>query len=607
MGLLQRALETYEANMDRVGVYYDGESEPLAPVAHRAGESGIVITLSQKGQFLSAEKSKASILFPVTEDSINRTSIGAIKNPHPLCDKLSYLGTEYYISGLERWANSAFTHDTVKCVLAYMRRGTLMDDLAQYGIGKAKADPETIVRWHINGFPVGMEGACWKDRTLFDAYTKYYMAESVLNKHNFCMVSGEHDSCITEKHPGLIFGNTKFISTNENGAITFSGRFTNAEQACTVSFIASQKAHNALRWLISNQGSIYGKKTKDEGDNRCAFLCWNPQGEEILNPVDSLLGFASDTIIKPSDYKDKLNSTLLSFKEDRQLDGTETAVTASFEAATKGRVAITYYSEFTVKNLLDRMKAWDEYCCWVGIRNYRGFQIPKLLHGVVQTPNLLDIIDYAYGTLQGKQFETAAKTIRQQIQRLVVCKMNQGGIPPESKNLLMQRANHMELYGDDEKWDYLRSRILFVACAAVRKYRHDYRKEEWGMSLEPERKDIGYQYGRLLAVLEKMERDAYDDDEKREPNAVRMQLTYMKRPQRTAQIIWERIRIAYMRHLTPKARNFYHKLIGQIMEQISRFSEEKQKQSLDDTYMLGYYLQRNELYTKKNKEEMTDG
>ena len=43
------------------------------------------------------------------------------------------------------------------------------------------------------------------------------------------------------------------------------------------------------------------------------------------------------------------------------------------------------------------------------------------------------------------------------------------------------------------------------------------------MALEPEKQDRSYQYGRLLAVLEKAERDTYSSDETREPNAIRMQ------------------------------------------------------------------------------------
>ena len=45
-------------------------------------------------------------------------------------------------------------------------------------------------------------------------------------------------------------------------------------------------------------------------------------------------------------------------------------------------------------------------------------------------------------------------------------------------------------------------------------------------------------------------------------------------------------------------------LIGEIMEQISQFSDREQKQPLKDTYLMGYYLQRNELY--KSKEALQE-
>ena len=37
-------------------------------------------------------------------------------------------------------------------------------------------------------------------------------------------------------------------------------------------------------------------------------------------------------------------------------------------------------------------------------------------------------------------------------------------------------------------------------------------------------------FGRLLAVMEKIERDTYDKDEMREPNAIRMQAVFCERP-----------------------------------------------------------------------------
>ena len=62
------------------------------------------------------------------------------------------------------------------------------------------------------------------------------------------------------------------------------------------------------------------------------------------------------------------------------------------------------------------------------------------------------------------------------------------------------------------------------------------------MALEPEKQDRSYQYGRLLAVLEKAERDTYSSDETREPNAIRMQPVFSQRPQYASRILWEQIK-----------------------------------------------------------------
>jgi len=52
---------------------------------------------------------------------------------------------------------------------------------------------------------------------------------------------------------------------------------------------------------------------------------------------------------KPSDYQEQLKSTLLSFRKDHQLQDTDCAVLVSFDAATTGRLAVTYYNEIALK------------------------------------------------------------------------------------------------------------------------------------------------------------------------------------------------------------------------------------------------------------------
>lgn len=65
------------------------------------------------------------------------------------------------------------------------------------------------------------------------------------------------------------------------------------------------------------------------------------------------------------------------------------------------------------------------------------------------------------------------------------------------------------------------------------------------MTLEPEKKDRSYQFGRLLAVLEKVERDTFGSDESREPNAIRQQSVFCQRPLYAANNIESQLERAY--------------------------------------------------------------
>ena len=122
------------------------------------------------------------------------------------------------------------------------------------------------------------------------------------------------------------------------------------------------------------------------------------------------------------------------------------------------------------------------------------------------------------------------------------------------------------------------------------------------MALEPEKKDRSYQFGRLLAVMEKAERDTYDSSEGREPNAIRMQSVFCQRPMYAAGIIEKQLEQAYFPRLNPGSRGWYKSIISQIMEMISQEPQESWNTPLEDSYLMGYYLQRSALYTKHNKD-----
>ena len=121
MGLLQKALETYDALEGLAGIYETGK-EPLAPVGHIVTKAQIEVTIDADGCFVEAKAADTDtkIIIPVTEESAGRTSSPAA---HALCDQLGFL-LEFspdkhalYMDQLERWVGSDYTHPKAAAVL----------------------------------------------------------------------------------------------------------------------------------------------------------------------------------------------------------------------------------------------------------------------------------------------------------------------------------------------------------------------------------------------------------------------------------------------------------------------------------------------------------
>lgn len=121
------------------------------------------------------------------------------------------------------------------------------------------------------------------------------------------------------------------------------------------------------------------------------------------------------------------------------------------------------------------------------------------------------------------------------------------------------------------------------------------------MSLDVDKLDRSYQFGRLLAVMEKIEKD---NDKERETNAIRLLSVYTRRPYQTFKVIYERIRVPYLSKLPYGIQTNYQKLLEEIMAHISALglSDEELNRPLKETYLMGYYLQQNELYKSKSEK-----
>lgn len=588
MGLLQKAVETYDANVSLIGVYQVGR-DPLAPIGHSLTNAGIEITLNARGAFLAArrvEKTEPKILIPVTEDSSGRTSGLAA---HPLCDQLKYIACTnekahaLYLQTLRAWMESPHPHPFLRAVFSYAEGGSILNDLTGAGIldSAERYDEKIMICWRVHGL-ADEEPACWKNRNLFASFAAYYCERISARDRRLCMVEGKTEAAALQHPKGIIpvNGNAKLISANDTSGFTYRGRFSEEWQAASVGYVASQKAHSAIRWLASDQG-VY-----DFSGNRI-FLCWNPQGEALPKPMRRLRGAETEALRKPSDYQEQLKATLLSLRKERQLRDTDSAILVSFDAATTGRLSITDYNELSLGVFLERMQTWDAHCCW-----YAG------KYGI-QALDLFQIVECAFGTPRGSSLAIDDRIQRYHLQRLLDCKVNGGLFPQDVARALAERAS-MPLAYEEAIW----RRILHTACSAIQKYRYDTKQGGDEMAWELDKRDRSFQYGRLLAVMDRAEQDYYyKTQEKRQTNAIKFMNEFRLRPFSVYERVNRHLHQAYLNRVEPWQADRYERLTGEIMESIREFPEDELNKPLSDLYLMGYDLQRNAFFEKNETSE----
>lgn len=592
MGLLQRAIETYDANAALAGVYRENH-DPLAPIGHILTSANLEITLNAQGQFVAArrvDKTEPKILIPVTEESSGRTS-GLCA--HPLCEQLKYVAAskkeahELYLTELGTWKSSPYAHPFLSAVFSYAAGGTIIDDLSGCGLlddKKGGYDEKQLVCWRVIGVD-GEEPACWKNQNLFSSFAQFYSGRISARDPAFCMLEGKTEPAAQQHPKGIIpvNGNAKLISANDSSGFTYRGRFTDEQQAASVGYTASQKAHSALRWLASEQG------VREFSGNRI-FLCWNPEGKAVLKVMRRVRSADAEAVRSPSDYQKKLRSTLLSFRKDHQLNDNDAVILASFDAATTGRLAVTGYNELSLKTFLERMDEWDAHCCW-----YAG------KYGI-QAPNLIGLVDCAFGTQRGAFLETDDRIQRQQLQRLLDCKIGGGVFPFDIVKALTQRASSPLAY-ETQNW----RKIMQAACSALQKYRYDTKQGGNEMAWELDKQDRSFQYGRLLAAMERAEADYYyKTQETRQTNAIKFMAEYRQRPFFVFERINRHLHQAYLPRLDAWQANRYERLVGEIFEILRAFPESELNKPLSDLYLMGYELQRNAFFTKDERTDNTD-
>lgn len=616
---IQKLYDTYENCKSEVGVIGTDKRTPLLPIAHSTQNAHIEVVLNGDGDFLRArmlEKDESVTIIPVTEDSATRSN-GI--TPHPLCDKLKYVAGDYsiyvedngaekfyskYIAQLEDWCSSSYCNRNVNAILYYLRKKVLISDLVGQKLllcdanGKLTQDvklgagnqEDAFIRFKVETLGEG-ESAVWLDSRVYESYINYYL--SLQKDTNLCYIKGQEIPC-SEKHPAKVRNTAdkaKLISANDDTGFTYQGRLgdkNDKNKVVSVGYETSQKAHNALRWLIEKQGYKNGDQV---------VIAWGTKNQiipEFLEDTqDSIFGQEETPVISTeNEFANRLNSAIAGYGCD--LDTKAEVIIMALDAATTGRLSITYYRELDGLDFLNRIEHWHRTCIWQ--HTYK--KVPDGLNekGKVQfkyitfigAPSPRDITFAAYGDKVNEKLKKST------VEKLLSCIIDGAKMPYDLVKSVVNRASNPVSM---DKWEW--QKALTIACALVRKYRYDKFKEVWEMSLDENQKDRSYLFGRLLAVAQQIEEYALNTaGEKRDTNAERLMHQFKLHPYKTWGIISDKIR-PYMARLGSKC-TILTELMMKINSEIP-YEEFTSLKQLDDSYILGYSCQRQVFIDEKNE------
>ena len=612
---------------------------PLLTPGQSTQNAQIDVLLDAQGHIIQAQaitdKISQVTIIPCTEGSIGRTN-GI--TPHPLHDKLQYLAGDYaayggekkpgwkdYIQQLSDWCSSPFAHPRARAVLHCTQRGRLIHELVAAGVflvedGKLvdKGDDEQKAKYpllSISGldpleafvrFRVQLPGELVTEPWLDDSLARSFLdwQSSLSTSRGLCYVSGQMES-LSQSHPNKLRhtgDKAKLISSNDSSGFTYKGRFHDEQQAVGVSYVASQKAHNMLKWLISRQGF--------RNDSQ-VFVAWGTR----LQPLPQLHADSDDLtaslVMEPDDepatdtptqasqtgqalrleYANRLKHAMAGYGS--RIQDADSIVVMGVDAATPGRMAVIFYREIAGSDFLGRIEAWHSQCAWLhGYKTQDGKQ--KRFYGA---PSPRDIVLAAYGIW------AADKLVKATIERLLCCIVDGKPIPADIRQSLVRRAGNPPAM---ESWEWRKT--VSIACAAIRQHLLRSKGGTWNVALDDNNLDRSYLFGRLLAYAQHAESYAQYVAEKshRQTNAERMMHQLTLRPART----WAQLSLklqSYMRQLNkPGLSHKWSSAMQQIVDALGQqgFTNEP----LDERYLLGYSSQLMALrdYAKDDKQEEED-
>lgn len=631
---------------------------PLLPIYHTAQNAHITVVLQVKDDraaFADARivSESQQTIIPATEESEARTSSKIA--PHALCDRLMYLAgnrPEFfededtarlafsggykndgkkkagkkelvvgYFETLNAWADSAFATPKLRAIRDYIAGGSLVSDLAAKGVitldgnGKVTAKSgsgelskalgqteqfKALVRWEVE-LPNETEAAAWRDPALFDSWAKF--REKASADRGFCYVSGKENAVLSEKHPKKIRNpgdGAKLISSNDENGFTYRGRFTRSREVCCVSAEVSQKAHSALRWLISRQGTVIN------GDFAVVAWCAGTVKIPLFlddddfddDPGETHQAEQRKSLEANQLLGNKIVKNLLGYPAKLDEKEIRMVFVAAVDAASPGRLALICYKAFPQSRYFENLSRWYEECRWT-------FPGTKTSPSAPKTPTPQQIAVCAYGNAVSSK----NKLLQNTVLRILPCIIERKAFPRDLVDACVARAATPNSFKEKYDWDS----ALAVACAVFRlRFNQENMQEKLTMNLDESRKTRDYLYGRLLALGEHLEASALKISEKKERQTKAEQLMhrFSIRPYST----WRTIELSLAPYRailskSPKSGGLRARIEGDIDEVMTCFDtlsgddDFTNDAPLSGEFLLGYHCQRRRNFEKKNQDQ----
>ncbi len=608
MGLWQLLVEGYDENYEHLQETYPLSSTTIT----NASKDIPVVVIDNHGNFLELDKipkkkegmETVDIPIPVTQESVGRSGPKALSKPHPLFDYVKIVGQkganhDNYVRLLKTFADSQYATDEIRAVCQFIIKDPKLDSYFKDMKG------DNIVLFEVQT-PEKAETKLWKQPETFMAWHNYYTsalkannASEKADRTSLDFMEGKQ-AILAISHPKKIVNssaNSKLISSNDEKNYTFRGRFSSPAQAVSIGYEASQKAHQFLRYLINTKGISIEEQVivpfflhssqelppppVEDKDLEFALVDDDESPLERKSRADQATG---------KDYALSIWKALNGIKLDKIWSNHAKAAILILDSATSGRLSITFYREMNTLEYLEKIHQWHQACRWKLTWTRVDPDKTKRRITYFGAPSIDKIVEVVSGFPAYDPSKQAVKVHKKGRETLMRTIFDGTGFPADYLLAAVRRTSNPLSISDESSfdrrkhWDY-----LSVTCAMLRHEYSQKNKENIEMTIQLERQDRDYLYGRLLGAADKLEEYALYKKEniRLVTAAIRYMQLFSQRPATTWSTIHDTLN-PYIQQV--KNSIAYQEL--QTIHDLFKVDDFMDNSPLTGMYLIGYYHER---------------